>query len=136
MVSNFGNIFNLIVFLVLTVGWAFYAFQMLFGTRAFFDRFNMNHSALIMGKFVGSFAAGALVLHLIILFNGATGAWFLFTYFLTQGVLAAVFSMLTIQSQDGVKEGVKYTAEPIVAPLVFSAGYAFLLWSMRAIVYG
>jgi hypothetical protein len=44
--------------------------------------------------------------------------------------------MLTIQSQDGVKEGVKYTAEPIVAPLVFSAGYAFLLWSMRAIVYG
>ncbi len=136
MVSNFGNIFNLIVFLVLTVGWAFYAFQMLFGTRAFFDRFNMNHSALIMGKFVGSFAAGALVLHLIILFNGATGAWFLFTYFLTQGVLAAVFSMLTIQSQDGVKEGVKYTAEPIVAPLVFSAGYAFLLWSMRTIVYG
>ena len=113
MVSNFGNIFNLIVFLVLTVGWAFYAFQMLFGTRAFFDRFNMNHSALIMGKFVGSFAAGALVLHLIILFNGATGAWFLFTYFLTQGVLAAVFSMLTIQSQDGVKEGVKYTAEPL-----------------------
>ena len=136
MVSNFGNIINLIVFLVLTLGWAFYAFQMLFGARAFFDRFNMNHSALIMGKFVGSFAAAAVVLHLVILFNGATGAWFLFTYFLTQGVLAAVFSVLTIQSQEGVSEGVKYTAEPIIAPLVFSAGYAFLLWSMRTIVYG
>ena len=39
MASNFGNILNLIIFLVLTAGWAFYAFQMIFGTRAFFDRF-------------------------------------------------------------------------------------------------
>ena len=96
MVSNFGNILNLIIFLVLTAGWAFYAFQMIFGTRAFFDRFNMNHSALIMGRFVGSFAAGAVILHLVILFNGATGAWFLFTYFLTQGVIAALLSLWSI----------------------------------------
>ena len=135
MVSNFGNILNLIIFLVLTAGWAFYAFQMIFGTRAFFDRFNMNHSALIMGRFVGSFAAGAVILHLVILFNGATGAWFLFTYFLTQGVIAALLSLWSIQFKDGVDEGVKYTFEPVVAPLVFCAGYAFLLWSMSGILY-
>jgi hypothetical protein len=135
MVSNFGNILNLIIFLVLTAGWAFYAFQMIFGTRAFFDRFNMNHSALIMGRFVGSFAASAVILHLVILFNGATGAWFLFTYFLTQGVIAALLSLWSIQSKDGVDEGVKYTFEPVVAPLVFCAGYAFLLWSMSGILY-
>ena len=136
MVSSFGNIINLIIFLVLTLGWAFYAFQMIFGTRAFFDRFNINYSALIMGRFVGSFAAGAVILHLVILFNGATGAWFLFTYFLVQAVLAALLSLWTIQSKDGESEGVKYTAEPIVAPLVFGAGYAFLLWSMQSILYG
>ena len=32
-----SNILNLIIFLVLTAGWAFYAFQMIFGTRAFFE---------------------------------------------------------------------------------------------------
>ncbi|MEC8274699.1 MAG: hypothetical protein VX005_02680, partial [Pseudomonadota bacterium] len=96
---------------------------------------NMNHSALIMGRFVGSFAAGAVILHLVILFNGATGAWFLFTYFLTQGVIAALLSLWSIQSKDGVDEGVKYTFEPVVAPLVFCAGYAFLLWSMSGILY-
>ncbi|MAH88275.1 MAG: hypothetical protein CMF26_06685 [Kiloniella sp.] len=135
MVSNFGNILNLIIFLVLTVGWAVYAFQMVFGTRAFFDRFNMNHSALIMGRFLGSFAAGALILHLVILFSGATGAWPLFAFFLTQGVIAALLSLWSIQSKAGVDEGVKYTFEPVVAPLVFSVGYAFLLFSMQDIVY-
>ena len=39
------------------------------------------------------------------------------------------------QSKDGVDEGVKYTFEPVVAPLVFCAGYAFLLWSMSGILY-
>ena len=32
-------------------------------------------------------------------------------------------------------EGVKYTAEPIVAPLIFGAAYAFLLFSMQDVLY-
>ena len=136
MVESFGNIVNLIIFLILTLGWAFYAFQMLIGTKAFFDRFNMSHTAVIMGRFVGSFAAAAVILHLVLLFNGPTGAWPLLTYFLVQGLVAAGASVMTIQSQVGVSEGVKYTPEPIIAPLVFVAGYAYLLWSMSGIVYG
>ena len=69
------------------------------------------------------------------LFNGPSGGWFILTYFLVQGLIAAGASLVTIQSQVGVKEGVKYTPEPVIAPLVFVAGYAYLIWSMRDIVY-
>ena len=135
MVESFGNVINLVIFLILTVGWAYYAFQMLVGTQAFFDRFNMSHTAVIMGRFVGSFAAASVILHLVMLFNGPSGGWFILTYFLVQGLIAAGASLVTIQSQVGVKEGVKYTPEPVIAPLVFVAGYAYLIWSMRGIVY-
>ena len=135
MVESFGNVINLVIFLILTLGWAYYTFQMLVGTQAFFDRFNMSHTAVIMGRFVGSFGAAAVILHLVMLFNGPSGGWFLFTFFMLQGLVASAASVVTIQSQVGVKEGVKYTPEPIIAPLVFVAGYAYLLWSMRDILY-
>ena len=136
MVESFGNVVNLIVFVILTLGWGYYAFQMLVGTKSFYDRFNISHTGVIIGRFVGSFAAAAFVLQVIILFNGPTGVWPLLTFFIVQGLVAAGGSLATIRAQVGVSEGVKYTIEPVAAPLVFVAGYAFLLWSMSAIVYG
>ena len=135
MISEFGGAINLIVFLALTVGWAYYAYQMLFTTKAFFDRFNISHTGVIMGGFVGSFAAAVFALHIVLLFNGISGAWILFTFVVVQGLIAALASFFTIQSQVGVSEGVKYTMEPVIAPLVFVAGYSYLLWSMSEIVY-
>ena len=74
-------------------------------------------------------------MHVIMLFTGPEGGWYIMTLFLMQGVIAAIASLVTIRSQVGVKEGVKYTAEPVVAPLVFVAGYTYLLWAMSGIVY-
>ena len=135
MVESFGGIINLVIFVILTLGWAYYAFQMLVGTASFFDRFNISHTGIIMGRFVGSFAAAGALLHVVMLFVGPEGGWFILTLFLVQGLIAAGASLVTIQSQVGVKEGVKYTAEPVVAPLVFVAGYTYLLWAMSGIVY-
>jgi predicted metal-binding membrane protein len=135
MVESFGGIINLVIFVILTLGWAYYAFQMLVGTASFFDRFNISHTGVIMGRFVGSFAAAGAIMHVIMLFIGPEGGWYIMTLFLMQGVIAAIASLVTIRSQVGVKEGVKYTAEPVVAPLVFVAGYTYLLWAMSGIVY-
>mgnify|MGYP001330381881 CR=1 FL=1 len=135
MVESFGGIINLVIFVILTLGWAYYAFQMLVGTASFFDRFNISHTGVIMGRFVGSFAAAGAIMHVIMLFTGPEGGWYIMTLFLMQGVIAAIASLVTIRSQVGVKEGVKYTAEPVVAPLVFVAGYTYLLWAMSGIVY-
>lgn len=135
MVENFGGILNLVVFLAITFGWAMYGFQMSMGIKAFYDKFNISHTGVIIGGFVGSFALAAVVMHVMLLFRGAEGAWYLFVYFVIQAAFAAILSYRTIQAKVAVDEGVKYTAEPIVAPIVFGAAYGFLLYNMQDILY-
>ena len=135
MVENFGGILNLVVFLALTFGWAMYGFQMSLGIKKFYDKFSISHTGIIIGGFVGSFALSAVILHIMILFRGAEGAWQLIAYFVVQAAIAATLSYRTIQAKVAVDEGVKYTAEPIVAPIVFGLAYAFLLYNMREILY-
>lgn len=135
MVESFGGIVNLVVFLALTFGWAMYGFQMSLGIKKFYDKFNISHTGVIIGGFVGSFALAAVVLHIMLLFRGAEGAWYLFAYFVVQAAIASFLSFRTVQAKVAVEEGVKYTAEPIVAPMVFGLAYAFLLYNMRDILY-
>ena len=135
MIESFGGILNLVVFIALTLGWAMYAFQMSFGIDAFYGKFNISRTATIIGGFVGSFAAAAVIMHLILLFNGLEGAWYLFTYFIVQAAIAAFLSWRTTSAKVAVDEGVVYTAEAVVAPLVFGAGHCFLLYRMQDILY-
>ena len=135
MVENFGGIVNLLVFLALTFGWAMYGYQMSFGIKQFYDKFGISHTGIIIGGFVASFATSAFILHLMLLFRGAEGAWYLFAYFVVQAAIAALLSFRTIQAKTAIDEGVRYTAEPVVAPLVFGAAYGFLLYNMRDILY-
>lgn len=135
MVENFGGILNLVVFLALTFGWAMYGFQMSLGIKKFYDKFSISHTGIIIGGFVGSFALSAVILHILILSRGAEGAWYLFAYFVVQAAIAAILSYRTVQAKVAVDEGVRYTAEPIVAPIVFGLAYAFLLYNMREILY-
>lgn len=135
MVQNFGGILNLLVFIALTFGWAMYGYQMSLGIKGFFDKFKISHTGVIIGGFVGAFALGALVMHILIFIRGAEGAWYLFVYFFVQALIAAFLSYRTVSAKVAEDEGVIYTAEPIVAPLVFAAGYAFLLYNMQTILY-
>ncbi|MBL55091.1 MAG: hypothetical protein CMN53_02610 [SAR116 cluster bacterium] len=126
---------NLIVFLALTLGWAMYGYQMSLGIKALYDKFNISHTGTIIGGFVGSFACAAVVMHILILIRGAEGAWYLFVYFVVQAGIATMLSYRTVKAQIAIDEGVKYTAEPIVGPLIFGAAYAFLLLNMQDILY-
>ena len=135
MVENFGGILNLVVFLALTFGWAMYGFQMSVGIKTFYDKFNISHTGVIIGGFVGSFATAAVILHVMLLFRGAEGAWHLFAYFVVQATIAAVLSYRTIQAKVAIEEGVKYTMEPVIAPIIFGLAYGFLLYNMSDILY-
>ncbi|MGC6516708.1 MAG: hypothetical protein ACON49_01610 [Candidatus Puniceispirillaceae bacterium] len=135
MVENFGGIINLIVFLALTFGWAMYGYQMSVGVKLFFDKFNISHTGVIIAGFVGSFSLAAVLMHILLLLRGPEGAWYLFAYFIIQAAIAALLSYRTVTAKVAIDQGVKYTAEPIVAPIVFGAAYAFLLYNMSGILY-
>ena len=135
MVDNFGGILNLIVFLALTFGWAMYAYQMSFGIKTFYAKFSISETGTIIGGFVASFAGGAVVMHLMLLMRGLEGAWYLFCYFVVQAGIAAFLSYRTISAKVAVDDGVIYTKEPIIAPIIFGLAYAFLLYNMQDILY-
>lgn len=135
MIENFGGLINLLVFLALTFGWAMYGYQMSLGIKNFYDKFNISHTGVIIGGFVGSFALAAVIMHVVLLFRGAEGAWYLFAYFIVQAGFAAVLSYRTITAKIAIDEGVKYTAEPIIAPIIFGLAYGFLLYNMQDILY-
>ena len=111
MIECFGGILDFVVFIELTLGWAMYAFQMSFGIDAFYGKFNISRTATIIGGFVGSFAAAAVIMHLILLFNGLEGAWYLFAYFIVQAAIASFLSWRTVSAKVAADEGVIYTAE-------------------------
>ena len=94
-----------------------------------------HHGTIIIGGFVGSFALSAVVMHILLLFRGPEGAWFLFAYFIVQAAFAALLSYRTVTAKVAIDEGVKYTAEPIIAPIVFGVGYGFLIYNMSSILY-
>jgi hypothetical protein len=135
MVENFGGILNLIVFIALTLGWAMYAYQMSFGIEAFYGKFNISRTGTIIGGFVSAFAASAVIMHIILLINGLEGAWYLFTYFIVQAAIAALLSWRTVSAKVAADEGVIYTMEPIIAPIIFGVAYCFLLFRMQNLLY-
>jgi len=135
MVENFDGWFNLAVFSILTLGWVFYTIQMLFFTQRFFDRFNISHTGVIFGRLVGTFGLAAIALHLVILFNGVEGSWHFFAYFVVQAAAAVIASFVTVQQRVAEDEGVRYTAEPYLAPLVFGAAYGYLMFALQAKLY-
>ena len=82
-------------------------------------------------------ALAAVFLHIVILFRGARKVHGISSLILsgTKQQLQRHSSCRTVQAKVAVEEGVRYTAEPIIAPIVFGLAYAFLLYNMREILY-
>lgn len=74
----------MVIFSALTLGRAMYGYQMSFGIKAFYDKFNISHTGTIIGKFEASFCCAAVIMHILILASGAEGAWYFFVYFIIQ----------------------------------------------------
>ena len=136
MVENFGGSLNLVIWVLLLVGAAFYSFRCLFQTKAFNDQYGFGDSGIFMTRFAGTQVGAAAVISLVLLVNGPEGSWAFVAWGWTQSLLAAVFCFRTINSDWANIEGVKATAEGYLAPTVFLILNTILLLNMGDILYG
>ena len=85
MIDNFNGIFYLMVFIVHFLGYAFYAFQCVFNTKNFLDKYGVDHTGAIMTRFFGAFFIGSTLMAIEILLVGTEGAWpfFVLIFFLS-----------------------------------------------------
>ena len=104
--------------ILIIVSNAFYAYQCIFQTQKYIEKYGFGEGSAIMTRLVGTFAAGFAVTLAIALLTSVEGAWLLFVYGFVQACLGAVVCYQTIHSHWGSVEGVKTSAEGYIAPAI------------------
>ena len=95
-----------------------YAYQCIFQTRKYIEKYGVGEGSAIMTRLVGTFAAGFAVTSAIALLTSIEGAWLLFVYGFVQACIGAGVCYQTIHSHWGSVEGVKTSAEGYIAPAI------------------
>ena len=96
----------------------FYAYQCIFQTRSYIQKYGFGEGSAIMTRLVGTFAAGFAVTLAIALLTSIEGAWLLFVYGFVQACIGAGVCYQTIHSHWGSVEGLKTSAEGYIAPSI------------------
>ena len=106
--------------IMIMVGNFFYAYQCIFQTGSYIQKYGFGEGSAIMTRLVGTFAAGFGIILLIALLTTIKGGWLLFTYGFIQAVIGAVVCYRTINSEWGIIEGLKTSPEGYIAPGVIA----------------
>ena len=135
MVENFGGFLNLIIWIIATLGAGYYSYRCLFGTRGMIDQYGAGDGAAFPLVLIGTFTGAGFIMGIVILISGPQYAWAFLTYSFVQSVLGIIFGFRILSSEWAQVEGVKMTNEFLIAPLVFTVLYGFLLFNMQEILY-
>ena len=111
-------IFSLIVIIIF--GNFVYAYQCIFQTSKYIEKYGFGEGSAIMTRLVGSFAAGYAVTLAIALLTSIEGAWLLFVYGFVQACIGSIVCFQTILRSWGSVDGVKTSAEGYVAPAIIA----------------
>ena len=134
MIDNFNGIFYLIVFIVHFLGYAFYAFQCVFNTKNFLDKYGVDHTGAIMTRFFGAFFIGSTLMAIVILLVGTEGAWPFFVLIFLQNLSAFFIGIYSIKiNKLGVNE--KTTIEGIIAPGILTILSTILIYGLSDKIY-
>ena len=95
-----------------------YAYQCIFQTRKYIEKYGFGEGSAIMTRLVGTFAAGFAVTLVIALLTSIEGAWLLFVYGFVQACIGAGVCYQTIHSHWGFVDGVKTSSEGYIAPSI------------------
>ena len=137
MIEQFNGIIYLIIFIVHFVGYAFYAFRCLAGTKAFVDQYGMGDGAAIMTRFFGSFIVGSVLMAIYIGFiraDGLANTWAFFNLVFLQNLSAFIVGIYAIKiNKLGHTE--KTSIEGIIAPGVLTLLSAILCYGLADKIY-
>ena len=115
--------------LMIIVGNVIYAYQCIFQTRKYIEKYGFGEGSAIMTRLVGTFAAGFAVTLAIALLTSIEGAWLLFVYGSVQACIGAGVCYQTIRSHWGSVEGVRTSSEGYIAPAIVAVLNLLVLFS-------
>ena len=137
MIEKFNGIIYLVIFIIHFGMLAFYAGQLLVGTRKFMDKFAIDHTAAFMIRFLGAFFLGWILMALYIMFirpNGVEGTWSFFNLIFITHFLVTITNYYSRNiSKLGVTD--KFTGEGIIVPFVLLIMSAVLCYGLSDLIY-
>ncbi len=105
---------------LILLGNAVYAYQCIFQTGRYIEKYGFGEGSAIMTRLVGTFAAGFAFTLAIALFTSIEGAWLLFICGFVQACIGAGVCYQTIHSRWGAVDGVKTSPEGYIAPAIIA----------------
>ncbi len=137
MIAKFNNIFYLIIYVVHFGMLAFYASQLLVGTKKFMDKFAIDHTAAFMIRFLGAFFLAWILMALYIMFvrpNGVEGTWAFFNLIFITHLIVTITNYYSKNiSKLGVTD--KFTGEGIIVPFILLIMSAILCYGLSDKIY-
>ena len=119
MIEKFNGIFYLIVFIIHFVVFAVYAYQTVFATKTFLDKFGIDDTGAGMTRFFGSLFIGAIAMAIWVGFiraDGLQGTWAFFNLvFCTESYVLSVLDTYSVKI-DKTGDTPRTSNEGIVAP--------------------
>ena len=104
--------------LLIVIGNLIYAYQCIFQTRKYIEKYGFGDGSAIMTRLVGTFAAGFAITLAVALLTSIEGAWLLFVYGFVQACIGAGVCYQTIHSHWGFVDGIKTSSEGYIAPSI------------------
>ena len=136
MVESFNGWFFFILYILNLVGGGFYAYQSVFNTGNFLEKYGIHKSAMLPTRLAGSFVLTTFLMGLYIIYRGGPeGTWVFFNILFIQSLIFTVLGYITVNSEVAQMEGVKYTAEGYIAPAIFTVIGAVLIYGLSDKIY-
>tara|TARA_B100000965_G_scaffold103018_1_gene84794 strand:+ start:163 stop:582 length:420 start_codon:yes stop_codon:yes gene_type:complete len=137
MIEKFNGIIYLLIFIIHFGMLAFYAAQLLVGTKKFMDKFGIDHTAAFMVRFLGAFFLGWIVMALYIMFvrpNGVEGTWSFFNLIVITHLIVTITNFYSKNiSKLGVTD--KFTNEGIIVPFILLIMSSVLVYGLSDKIY-
>ena len=137
MIAKFNGIIYLIIYIVHFGILAFYASQLLFGTRKFMDKFGIDHTAAFMIRFLGAFFLAWILMALYIMFvrpNGVEGTWAFFNLIFITHLIVTITNYYS-KNISKLGNTDKFTNEGIIVPFVLLIMSAILCYGLSDKIY-
>jgi len=137
MIEKFNGIFYLIVFLVHFLIFAVYAYQTVFATKTFLDKFGIDDTGAGMTRFFGSLFIGAVVMAIWVGFirsDGLQGTWAFFNLVFLQNLSAFCVGFYTIKINK-LGHTPQTSNEGIIAPGILTLLSAILCFGLADKIY-
>ena len=142
LIVNFNGVFFLILYILVLLGNIYYAYSSLFNTKKWLDQYNIDHSALVVARVLGSVISGFSLVGIYILFTGVNGTWPYFAgLFLAFSIMtfAGIYSVEIDwkKNYEGKKgfENVKVSKEAYIPAFIFSTFLAIIMYGLSDKIY-